>query len=87
MIAVRWLLLLPGAYAAWWAALLRGVIALELAAQNPDRLAGVGLLDTAVLPAPGVWAGVQPVLARLHALDYRDVVSEFLAQSFFLANE
>ncbi len=64
-----------------------GAIAIELAAEKPDRLAGIVLLDTAVLPAPDVWAGVQPVLAGLHTPGYRDVVRQFLADSFFLPTD
>jgi pimeloyl-ACP methyl ester carboxylesterase len=64
-----------------------GAVALELAAREPELLSGIVLLDTAVLPAPDVWAGVQPVLAALNTPDYREVVSRFLASAFFLPTD
>jgi len=64
-----------------------GAIALEWAAEEPERLAGIVLLDTAVLPAPDVWAGVQPVIAGLHTPRYRDVVRQFATDAFFLPTD
>jgi pimeloyl-ACP methyl ester carboxylesterase len=64
-----------------------GAVALELAAAGPQALSGVALLDTAVLPAPEAWAGVQPVLAALRTPGYREVVRQFVADAFFLASD
>jgi pimeloyl-ACP methyl ester carboxylesterase len=64
-----------------------GAIALELAGERPEQLAGIVLLDTAVLPAPDVWAGIQPVLAGLHTPAYREVVRQFIADAFFLPTD
>lgn len=64
-----------------------GAIALELAAAGAPGLSGVAVLDTAVLPAPEVWAGVQPVLAALQGPGYREVVRQFIADAFFLSSD
>jgi pimeloyl-ACP methyl ester carboxylesterase len=64
-----------------------GAVALELAAERPDLLAGVVLLDTAVLPAPNVWAGVQPVVAALKTPAYREAARRFFAEAFFLPTD
>lgn len=64
-----------------------GAIALEWAAQEPEQLAAIAVLDTAVLPAPDVWTGVQPLLARLRTPDYREAVQQFLADAFFLPTD
>ncbi|HNP66258.1 MAG TPA: alpha/beta hydrolase, partial [Woeseiaceae bacterium] len=45
------------------------------------------LLDSAVLPAPEVWAGVQPIMKALRTPQYRDVVGRFLADVFFLPTD
>jgi pimeloyl-ACP methyl ester carboxylesterase len=64
-----------------------GAIALELAAEQPERLAGVVMLDTAVLPSPNVWAGVQPVIAALKAPGYEQAARRFFAEAFFLPTD
>jgi pimeloyl-ACP methyl ester carboxylesterase len=64
-----------------------GAIALELAAREPERLAGVVLLDSAVMPSPKVWAGVQPVLAALKAPGYKETMRRFFAEAFFLPTD
>jgi pimeloyl-ACP methyl ester carboxylesterase len=64
-----------------------GAVVLELAARWPDALSAIVLLDTAVLPAPAVWTGVQPVIAGLRTSQYRDVLREFLAGTFFLPTD
>lgn len=64
-----------------------GAIALELAAEQPKRLAGVVLLDTAVLPSADVWAGVQPVIASLKAPGYEQAARRFFAEAFFLPTD
>jgi pimeloyl-ACP methyl ester carboxylesterase len=64
-----------------------GAIALELASEEPGQLAGIVLLDTAVLPAPEVWAGVQPIIAGLHTPGYRDIARPFLSDAFFLPTD
>jgi pimeloyl-ACP methyl ester carboxylesterase len=64
-----------------------GAIVLELAAQRPESVSAVVLLDTAVLPAPAVWAGVQPVIAGLRTPQYRVVLRDFLADAFFLPSD
>jgi pimeloyl-ACP methyl ester carboxylesterase len=64
-----------------------GAIALELAAERAHRLAGIAVLDTAVLPTPDAWASVQPVIAALRTPGYREVVREFVADKFFLASD
>jgi pimeloyl-ACP methyl ester carboxylesterase len=64
-----------------------GAIGLELAAEERERLAGVVLLDTALLPPPNVWAGIQPVLAALKTRDYQEVARRFFAEAFFLPTD
>jgi pimeloyl-ACP methyl ester carboxylesterase len=64
-----------------------GAIGLELAAEQPERLAGVVVLDTAVLPSPQVWAGVQPVIAALKAPGYQEAARRFFAEAFFLPTD
>ncbi len=64
-----------------------GAIALELAAEQPERLAGVVVLDTAVLPSPQVWAGVRPVIAALKAPGYQKAARRFFAEAFFLPTD
>lgn len=61
-----------------------GAIGLELAAEQPESLSGVVVLDTAVLPSPDVWAGVQPVIAALKAPGYEQAAQRFFAEAFFL---
>jgi pimeloyl-ACP methyl ester carboxylesterase len=64
-----------------------GAIALELAAQRPEVPSAIVLLDTAVLPMPDAWAGVQPVIVSLHTAGYRDVMRQFIADAFFLPTD
>jgi pimeloyl-ACP methyl ester carboxylesterase len=64
-----------------------GAIALELAAQRPDLPSAIVLLDSAVFPAHGAWAGVQPVMAQLHTTSYRDVMRQFIGDVFFLPTD
>jgi pimeloyl-ACP methyl ester carboxylesterase len=64
-----------------------GAIGLELAAEQSERLAGVVLLDTAMLPSPNVWAGVQPVLAALKTPAYEEAARRFFAEAFFLPTD
>jgi pimeloyl-ACP methyl ester carboxylesterase len=64
-----------------------GAIGLELAAEQPERLAGVVVLDTAVLASQEVWAGVQPVLAGLKTPAYQEAGRRFFAEAFFLPTD
>jgi pimeloyl-ACP methyl ester carboxylesterase len=64
-----------------------GAIALELAAQRPDVPSAIVLLDSAVFPAPGAWAGVQPVMAQLRTPGYREVLRQFIGEAFFLPTD
>jgi pimeloyl-ACP methyl ester carboxylesterase len=64
-----------------------GAIALELAAQRPAVPSAIVLLDSAVFPARGAWAGVQPVIAQLHTPGYRDVLRQFIGDVFFLPTD
>jgi pimeloyl-ACP methyl ester carboxylesterase len=47
----------------------------------------IALLDTAVLPSPDAWAGVQPVMAALHTANDRDVMRQFITEVFFLPTD
>jgi pimeloyl-ACP methyl ester carboxylesterase len=64
-----------------------GAIGLELSAEQPERLAGIVVLDTAVLPSPNVWAGVQPVIAALKAPGYEQAARRVFAEAFFLPSD
>jgi pimeloyl-ACP methyl ester carboxylesterase len=64
-----------------------GAIGLELAGEQPERLAGLVMLDSAVLPSPHVWAGVQPVIAALKTPDYQEAARRFFADAFFLPTD
>ena len=64
-----------------------GAIGLELAAEQPERLAGLVLLDTAVLPSTEVWAGVRPVIAAFKAPGYQEAARRFFAEAFFLPTD
>lgn len=64
-----------------------GAIGLELAAQHPGRLAALVVLDTAVLPSPDTWKGVQPVIQALKSPGYETVARRFFADTFFLPTD
>jgi pimeloyl-ACP methyl ester carboxylesterase len=64
-----------------------GAVGLELAAERPEWLAGVVVLDTAVLPSPNVWAGVQPVIDALKAPGYEQTARQFFTEAFFLPTD
>jgi len=48
---------------------------------------GVVVLDTAVLPSPKVWAGVQPVIDALKAPGYEQTARQFFTEAFFLPTD
>jgi pimeloyl-ACP methyl ester carboxylesterase len=64
-----------------------GLVALELAARQPERLAGIVMLDSAVLPPPHVHTSVRAVIAALKTADYRAVGRSFFANAFFLPTD
>ena len=64
-----------------------GAIALELAARGLEWLRGIVLLDTAVLPRPEAWSGVQRVLAAFQTPGYRKTGRPFIANTFFMAGD
>lgn len=64
-----------------------GATALELAAGGPEWLRGIVLLDTAVLPRPEAWSGVQRVLAALQSPGYRKTGRPFIANTFFMPGD
>jgi pimeloyl-ACP methyl ester carboxylesterase len=64
-----------------------GAVALELAAEQPDLLCGVVILDTAVLPGADVWAGAKPVIASLESANYAEAARRFFTEAMFLSTD
>ncbi|HEX2733952.1 MAG TPA: alpha/beta hydrolase [Polyangiaceae bacterium] len=65
---------------------LGGSVVLDLAARHPALVAAAALLEPMVVPAPGVLAGLQPMLAGVRSSSYRERASgvmSYLTQGEF----
>ena len=64
-----------------------GAACLELAAEHPELVGGVVVLDTAVMPGPDAWAGIQRVLKTLQTDNYAEELRQFFSTAFFLPGD
>lgn len=62
---------------------LGGLIALELASRKPEYLAGIVMIDAAMLIPPPVAAALAPLLDAFRGPGYREALQGFAAQFFF----
>lgn len=57
-----------------------GIVAVHLAAQRPDLVAGVALLDSPLLPPPAFAEAVAPLMEGMRSPAFRDVTRAFQGQ-------